>query len=376
MADRRIRKAVMQGDFNLHHKSYETRLKNLKSDIIRWKVDALLVSSTANIRYLTGFTGSSSMVVVTPQRAYFLTDSRYILQAHDEVVKGFKIMFYKKQAEEVCSLLKKLKAKRIGFEGKDVAHDYYKKLKGLVSGGRFISLSDNMSVMRSTKAHEEISMLNEAVRIGTVGFDIAKLCIKDGAVEKDVALKMEYGMKRCGAEKTSFDIVVASGCRSALPHGRASQKKIKNREMIIVDSGAVYNGYNSDETCTFFLGKPTPRQKEIYTIVKDAHDAAIGAVRPGVKASCIDDIARTVIKSAGYGKYFGHGTGHGVGLCVHEAPSISSLDNTLLEENMVFTIEPGIYLSDFGGVRIEDMVVVTNNGCSVLTKVSKEMTVL
>ncbi|MBI5682992.1 MAG: aminopeptidase P family protein [Deltaproteobacteria bacterium] len=355
--------------------SNELRLKNLRSKMPACGVDAVIITSVPNIRYLTGFTGSSSVLVITLHTAYFLTDLRYISQAHNEV-KGFRIKGYKRQVDWVSSLLMRLKAKRIGFEGKEVTHDYYRKLKSLVSGKKFISLSDNISALRSKKDEGEISLIKEAVKIGTKGFDIAKMRIKDGAVEKDVAFKMEYGMRRCGAEKTSFDIIVASGHRAALPHGRASRKKIKSGEMVIVDSGAVYEGYSSDETCTFFIGKPTRRQKEIYTIVRDAHDAAIDAVKPWVKASVIDSTARRVIKGAGYGRYFGHGTGHGIGLCVHEMPSISSFDDTLLEENMVFTIEPGIYVPDFGGVRIEDMVMVTRDGCDVLTKVSKEMTVL
>lgn len=355
--------------------SRDTRLKRLQSNLIEWKIDAALITSFENIRYLSGFTGSSAVVIAAQNKGFFLTDSRYTAQAHDEV-EGFKIIEYKKQIDEVVSLFKKIKAKNIGFEGSNINYDYYKKLKHFLKGRRIFSLTEKLNAIRIKKDAAEIEIIRHAARIGTKGFDIAKRRIKDGAVERDVAIAMEFGMKKIGAEKASFDIIVASGKRAALPHGRASMKKIKKGEAIVVDSGAVFKGYNSDETCTFFVGKFGKEYRDIYNIVKEAHDAAIMAVKPGVKASSIDKIARGIIKKAGYGKHFGHGTGHGIGLLVHEAPKISKFDNTMLEENMVFTIEPGIYMPEWGGVRIEDTVRVTKNGCEVLTKTSKEMTVL
>lgn len=353
----------------------DTRLKRFQSNLLEWKIDTALITSFENIRYLSGFTGSSAAVIVTNANAFFLTDSRYVTQANNEV-DGFRIIEYKKQMDEVVSLLKKVKAKDIGFEGSNINYDYYKSLKNFLAGRRIFSLTEKLNVIRIKKDAAEIEIIRQAARIGAKGFDIAKRRIRDGAVERDVAIAMEFGMRKKGAEKASFDIIVASGKRAALPHGRASMKKIKKGETIVVDSGATFKGYNSDETCTFFTGSPTRKQKEIYNIVKDAHDAGIDAVMPGVKASSIDAAARGIIKKAGYGKYFGHGTGHGIGLLVHEMPKISKFDNTMLEENMVFTIEPGIYMSEWGGVRIEDMVRVTKNGYEVLTRVSKEMTVL
>ncbi|MBI5892497.1 MAG: aminopeptidase P family protein [Deltaproteobacteria bacterium] len=353
----------------------DARLKRLQYNLLEWKIDAALITSFENIRYISGFTGSSAVVIAAQNKVFFLTDSRYITQAHDEV-EGFKIIEYKKQIDEVVSLLKKIKAKDIGFEGNNINYDYYKKLKNFLANRRIFSLTEKLNAIRIKKDAAEIEIIRQAAKIGAKGFDIAKRHIRDGAVERDVAIAMEFGMRKRGAEKPSFDIIVASGKSAALPHGRASTKKIKKGEAVVVDSGAVYKGYNSDETCTFFTGSPTRKQKEIYDIVKDAHDAAIDAVMPGVKASSIDAAARGIIKKAGYGKYFGHGTGHGIGLLVHEMPKISKFDNTMLEENMVFTIEPGIYMPEWGGVRIEDMVRVTKSGCEVLTRVSKEMTVL
>ncbi|HBO85121.1 MAG TPA: integrase [Deltaproteobacteria bacterium] len=330
-----------------------------------------------NIRYFTSFTGSSAAAVVTPDSGFFLTDSRYMTQAYNEVcVRGIKIKGYKKQIEQVACLLNQSKVKRVGFEDKGITYEYYQKLKSKLTGKRLIPLSDEVNRLRIKKDEAEIETIRDAVRIGKRCFETAKRCIRAGVIENDIAVAMEFEMRKEGAEKAAFDIIVASGKRASLPHGKASLKAIKRGEMVVVDSGVMYKGYNSDETCTFFVGAVTKKQRDIYNIVKEAHDAAIECVMPGVKTSDIDKTARGIIKKAGYGKYFGHGTGHGVGLQVHEMPSISCTDNTVLEEGMVFTIEPGIYIPGWGGVRVEDMLVVTADGCEVLTNVSKDITVL
>lgn len=324
---------------------------------------------------MSGFTGSNGIIIITEGRAFFLTDSRYITQASEEVC-DFRIKLYKKQFEEVALLLKKLKSKFIGFEGKGLTYEMYHKLKRLLSGKKLTPILDDIDRIRCKKEADEIKKIKKAIELGTAGLCAAKKYIEPGIVERDIALKIEMTMKKKGAQGLSFDIIVASGSRASLPHAKASDKRIKKNELIIVDLGAKLQGYNSDETCTFIVGKPTTKQKEVYQIVKDAHDMAIEAVMPGVKASYIDSVARYFIRSAGYGKYFGHGTGHGVGLAVHEWPNISPYNDSIVEEGMVFTIEPGIYIPKWGGVRIEDMVLVTKDGCEVLTEMSKEMQVL
>ncbi|MBI3753035.1 MAG: aminopeptidase P family protein [Deltaproteobacteria bacterium] len=351
------------------------RLKKIQDNLSSLKIDALLITTPENIRYLSGFTGSSGVIIITEHQSIFLTDSRYAAQSKDEV-SGFKIKTYKKQIEEVASLINKLKHKRIGFEAKGLTYETYRKLKSLLRNKKLIPVSNGIDKIRSTKDTEELKVIKKAIHLSSIGFDTAMNCITPGALERDVAFAAEMAMRKNGAQGLSFDIIVASGKRAAFPHGKASQKKIRRSEMVIVDLGAQYNGYHSDETCTFVVGKPDKRQKKVYHAVKDAHDKAIEAVSPGVKASYIDSVARDFIQHAGYGKYFGHGTGHGVGLQVHERPTISPYNDEILEEGMVFTIEPGIYIPDWGGVRIEDMVLVTRDGCEVLTEVSKEMKVL
>jgi Xaa-Pro aminopeptidase len=200
--------------------------------------------------------------------------------------------------------------------------------------------------------------------------------IRPGVPEREVALGLEFAMKNAGADDKSFDFIVASGPRGALPHGKASDKKIQVGELVTLDFGAVYRGYHSDETVTVAVGTPDSRQKEIYSIVRDAHDKALEAVKPGISLKDLDGIARRYIEGKGYGNYFGHGLGHGVGLEVHEKPTVSFRSEQTAGEGMVFTIEPGIYIPDWGGVRIEDTVVVTQDGCRLLTSVPKELMIL
>ncbi|MBI5287031.1 MAG: aminopeptidase P family protein [Deltaproteobacteria bacterium] len=304
-----------------------------------------------------------------------MTDPRYITQGELEV-EGFKIRGYKKQIEGVISLVRRLRIKRLGFEGKGMSYDYYLGLRKGLSARGLIPVSEGIDRLRAVKDPWEVEAIRKAIRISTKAFDVAKGAIAPGVRERDVTLKVEFDMKAHGAEGVPFDVIVVSGARAALPHGRAASKRIKRGDLVIVDMGATCNGYHSDETSTFVVGKPTRRQREVYQVVKGAHDRAIEGIRPGLKASYIDSIARGVITRAGYGDYFGHGTGHGVGLAVHEAPTISPFGDATLEEGMVFTIEPGVYIPGWGGVRIEDMVLVTSQGCRVLTSMPKEMTIL
>jgi Xaa-Pro aminopeptidase len=340
-----------------------------------WKVDILLITTPENIRYLSGFTGTSGVIVITAHEAFFLTDSRYAAQSEYEV-SGLRVKIYKRQTEDIASLINRLKPGRIGFEANGLTYEMYRKLKGLLQGKRLVPLFDNIRRIRAIKSAGELKLIRRAVGLGAVGYNVAMECITAGVRECDAALTIEMEIRKKGADALSFDIIVASGIRAALPHGKASTKVIKKKETVIVDLGARYQGYHSDETCTFIVGKPSRKQKEVYQIVKDAHDRAVEAVRPGVKASYVDSVARGFIKDAGYGNYFGHGTGHGVGLAVHEWPNISPYNDDVLEESMVFTIEPGIYIHGWGGVRIEDMVIVKKDGCEVLTEVPKDMVIL
>ncbi len=333
-------------------------------------VDGLFLTKKETIRYLAGFTGSSAFLVITPGEGYFLTDSRYTTQAKAEV-QGFKIEACTGKLEDVLLFIKGLKIKSLGFEGENVSFDKFKKIEKMLSSMDLKSASGWIDEFRLKKDAQEIASIKKAIDISSEAFKEVVDLIEEGSVEKDIALELEYRIKKGGADDISFDIIVASGSRSALPHGLASRKKICHGDTLVIDFGSTWQGYSSNETCTLFMGTPDKEQKKVFQIVKDAHDRAIECVRPGVKASDVDNAAREIINNAGYGDNFGHGTGHGVGLEIHEKPVISSSSDAVLDDGMVITIEPGIYIPDWGGVRIEDMVLVTDNGCEVLTYSSK-----
>lgn len=339
--------------------------------------ECLLLTDLANIRYLTGFTGSSARVVLTARGAWFFTDFRYDSQARVEIGQrsGFKIVILKKGwIEGVAALILRLKRESLSFEENFLTYGAFRELKRALGGVRLKPVSGLVEKLRLVKDPLELKELGKAIEIADAGFKEAARLIRrcsKGLTELDVCAAIERVLKKKGAIGPSFDIIVASGARSALPHGIASGKRIKKGELVIVDMGSLYKGYHSDATRTYITGAPTKRQLKIYDLVRTAHDLAISSIRPGVKAADIDRAARDHIERAGFGKYFGHGTGHGTGLNIHEGPSISPKSKDVVEQGMVFTIEPGIYVPGFGGVRIEDMVLVTNDGAEVLTKASQ-----
>jgi Xaa-Pro aminopeptidase len=353
----------------------QERINRIKRILRDDHLDGILITCLENVHYLSEFTGSDAALVMTETKGYFLTDSRYTTQAREEV-SGFEIIEYKKKIEGLSDLMKDLGLRGIGFEPHNVTYGTYRELAEKVSAGELISIDERIRNIRAVKDDEEIGRIKRAIDIASKSLRENIWRITPGTQEREIALELEFSMRRNNAENVAFDTVVASGGRSALPHGKASEKRIDKDDSVIIDFGSRYRGYYSDETCTFFCGKLNRRQKEVYQIVKDAHDKAIASIRPGRKAMELDAVARGWIKEAGYGDYFGHGTGHGVGLAVHENPVIGPESKDGLEEGMVFTVEPGIYIPGWGGVRIEDMVLVTENGCEVLTGLSKEIGVI
>jgi Xaa-Pro aminopeptidase len=352
---------------------YESRLESVHKLLNAHEADGILFTSLENIRYLSGFTGSDGAVVVTSQKSFFLTDSRYWTQAEAEI-KGSEIVHYRKKVEGIASLLSDLQLKRIGFESPALTVALHRSLaEKLGSDARLLPFEDEIKNLRAVKDPGELALLRKTIEIASGALDHALTITREGVLEKDVAFEMEFFMKRNGAESLAFDIIVASGPRAALPHGKASDKRISRGDLILFDYGAAFDGYHSDETCTVICGSPGAEQEKVYQIVKDAHDRAIESVRPGIPIHEVDAAARDYIKECGYGDYFGHGLGHGVGLAVHEDPPINAENKGIIQEGMVFTVEPGIYIPNWGGVRIEDMVRVTSNGAEVLTRQPKEL---
>jgi Xaa-Pro aminopeptidase len=355
---------------------HENRLRAAHKIIESRSLDGILFSGLENIRYLCGFTGSDGSLLVTPKESIFLTDSRYWTQAEEEV-KGSRIVHYKKKMDGIVSLLADLNLKTIGFESGNLPFSLYHSLSGKWgSQGTLIPLETELKNLRAVKDARELALMRKAVEIASNSFLYATERIREGVLEREIALEMEFFMKQHGADGLGFDIIVASGKRAALPHGRAGTKRIEKGDFILIDYGTCFQGYHSDETCTVVLGDPSPEQKKIYQIVKDAHDRALERVRPGVPVQEVDRAARDHIGQCGYGEYFGHSTGHGVGLAVHEDPGVNSENKDLIQEGMVFTVEPGIYVPGWGGVRIEDMAVATPQGAELLTYLPKELRVL
>jgi Xaa-Pro aminopeptidase len=355
---------------------FEERVKSVRRIMDLNQLDGILFSSLENIRYLCGFTGSDGAFVITHKKSFFLTDSRYWTQT-DEEVKGSQIIHYKKKMEGIISLLSDLKIKTVGFEPTSLAFSSYQFLLGkLANEIKLIPLEDELKNLRAVKDAQELTLVRTAIDISFNAFFHMMGILKEGILEREVALEMEFFMKRNGADAIGFDIIVASGKRSALPHGRASDKKIEKGDFVLLDFGSGFQGYHSDQTRTVICDKPSSKQKKIYQVVKEAHDKAIEMVRPGISIREVDAAARDHIRDQGYGEYFGHGTGHGIGLAVHEDPVINGENKDLIQEGMVFTIEPGIYLPDWGGVRIEDMIRVTSKGAEVLTYLPVELNVI
>jgi Xaa-Pro aminopeptidase len=351
------------------------RISSARGYLDRFGVEAIIFLGLPNIRYLTGFTGSDGALVLGRDNGWFLTDSRYTTQASIEV-KGVEVLEYRLKKDGIAALLTAESINKSGFEAEHTTVSFAQMLGKELPDVELVTIGSELDDLRIIKCVDELRLLADSAAIASQALLGIMELVRPGVRERDIALELEFAMKRGGAEEKSFDFIVASGARGALPHGKASDKVIRSGELVTIDFGAVYGGYCSDETVTLALGNPDNRQREIYSIVKDAHDKALEAVRPGIALKELDGIARKYIEEKGYSNYFGHGLGHGVGLEVHEKPSVSFRSEQIAEEGMVFTIEPGIYIPDWGGVRIEDTVAVTRDGWQMLTGVPKELMVL
>jgi Xaa-Pro aminopeptidase len=351
------------------------RISKARGCLERTGADLLIVSNLSNIRYLTGFTGSEALLVLSQAEGWFLTDSRYTSQAGAEVT-GARVLEVANRMEALASILTEAATAKIAFEANFTSVSVYQELVRRVPGVEFVPADAELSAIRSVKDAGELQTLERVAAIASRAFQEITGEIRPGALESEVAWALEVAMRRGGAEGKSFDFIVASGVRGALPHGRASDKVIAAGELVTVDFGALYQGYCSDETVTVCLGEPDERQREVYETVRLAQQLAIEAVRPGISFREVDAKARDYIAAQGFGQYFGHGLGHGIGLDVHEPPTASPRGTGIVEEGMVFTVEPGIYIPDWGGVRIEDSVVVERDGCRRITQVPKALIIL
>ncbi len=342
------------------------RIKALRKKVLALPADAMMVTDLANLRYLSGFTGSTAMMLVTGRGQYVFVDSRYALQAKKEC-GGVTVVPITRTPDDLIKKAVALKIGRLAFEPWGMSHESFLALRKKTGGIKLVKAGRFVQELRRKKDEDEARLIGKAASLARDGLAQVMGSAKPGMKESDFAFLLETRLRELGSGPAPFPTIVASGPRGALPHGVASDRKMKKGDLVTVDYGGIYNGYQSDQTVTFCLGKPNARQREVYNVVREAHDAAIEKLAPGVKASDVDKTARDIIAAAGFGQYFGHGLGHGVGLETHEGPTLNPRTRDVLEEGNVVTVEPGVYIPGWGGVRIEDMALITGNGYRLLT---------
>ncbi|WP_066060629.1 M24 family metallopeptidase [Neobacillus soli] len=351
------------------------KIEILRSELSANGIDGMLITSPYNRRYISNFTGSAGVVLISADKALFITDFRYIEQASKQC-EGFEIVkFSGSIPQEVALLAKKLGIQKLGFEEDYITYSSFKVYDKEVEV-ELVPITGVIEKLRLIKTDAELKILKVAADIADAAFKHILEFIRPGKTELEVSNELEFFMRRAGATSSSFDTIVASGSRSALPHGVASNKVIESGDMVTMDYGAYYNGYVSDITRTVAVGNPDPKLKEIYDIVLEAQLQGMAGFKPGITGKEADALTRDYITEKGYGEYFGHSTGHGIGLEVHEGPGLSMKSDIILEPGMVVTCEPGIYIPGLGGVRIEDDTLITKVHNEALTHSTKDLIIL
>lgn len=355
------------------------RIEKLLNILQDQNLDGILLIKDANLRYLSGFTGSESYIVISKKGKVFITDSRYTEQAEQEC-PGFEIIKWRLPnpdlPETIKSVCDRFDIKKLGFEKDCVSFSLYEKLRNGLGDVELVGTTRLVEKLRSVKDKDEIERIKKAAEITDKAFDEVLNFIKPGVTERDIERELAYFIRKIGADDIGFPIIVASGENSSKPHAVPSNRPVKVGDFITVDVGSMYNGYRSDMTRTVVLGKASEEQIKIYNAVKKSQEASINIIKAGVKCKLVDKLARDVLKEEGIEGIFEYGLGHGVGLEIHEEPSMSPRSLSTLDEGSVVTVEPGIYLPGWGGVRIEDTVVVTKDGCEIITKSPKQLIVI
>ncbi len=355
----------------------EARLRRLRQRMEGDSLGSLLITSTLNVQYVTGFSGSAGQALITPDRAVLFVDSRYFLQAEREapLFEQVRVVSPKKAFEVVAEFVQGLALQELGFET-SLAYGTYAEIGEKLPGVRLRPAKEMVEGLRLVKDAAEIESHRGAAAIVDACFGHVLPLLRPGITEREIAIEIECFMRRRGAEREAFESIVASGPLAASPHARATEKVIAHGELVKMDFGAMFQGYAADLTRTVAICDADEKQREVYHVVLEAQELAIAAMRPGVKGSDVDKVARDHIAARGYGDYFGHGLGHSLGRHVHDGQALSPTSEVVLEAGMVVTVEPGIYLPDWGGVRIEDDVLVTATGVEVLTQAPKAFTVV
>lgn len=351
---------------------FQQRCQDVAARLPELKADCLLVSSAANVRYLSGFDGSNGLILLTPRETHFFTDPRYAIAAGAKVAAKVHVV-KGPLTNAAAAMVKRKHLKKIAFESAATTFDAYTHLLSqLPLGASVVPARKIIEERRMIKSNAEIATIRESVLINSEAYQRVLGRVRPGVREIDIAAEIEFQMKMLGAEKPSFDTIVAAGPRTALPHAHPTDYLLAGNELLLIDMGASLRGYSSDMTRTAHLGKVPRRVQDLYRAVLEAQLAGIDAVREGTTAGQVDAVTRKVLKKHKLDKAFVHSTGHGLGLEIHEMPRLGKKDPTTLKAGMAVTIEPGVYIEGVGGIRIEDTVLVTRTGCEVLTPTSKE----
>ncbi|HXE31070.1 MAG TPA: Xaa-Pro peptidase family protein [Terriglobales bacterium] len=356
---------------------YQRRQARARDRFSSLAVDAWLVSHLPNIRYLTGFSGSNALLLLTSSRAWLFTDGRYREQAANEVQAAGVVIPPRGDLWKAAAA-RAARAPTIGFEAEHVTVAQRARFLHHWPGKahRLRPTQNGIEALRSIKDPEEIAAIRRAVELASSVFAATAAAARPGMLETELAGRLEFALRQAGGEGLAFDTIVASGPRSALVHGRPAPYPLPRRGFVVLDYGVILGGYVSDMTRTVHMGKPDRRARDLYARVLEAQQAALAALRPGVACAAVDQAARRPLQRAGLGKFFPHSTGHGVGLEIHEAPRLAATATELLAAGQVVTIEPGVYVPGWGGIRIEDVALITENGAEVLTPTPKAMLTL
>jgi Xaa-Pro aminopeptidase len=351
-------------------------VREANADFAELNIDALLITGAENVRYLTGYTGSNGLLLLTRQGPIFFTDPRYEIQSAKEVSCRIVVVRQGPLIRAAAVMIQKKRLKRVGFERAHLSYDTYLFLDESIGDAQLVGIGPLVEYQRMVKTDDELALIRQSVNTNSAAFARVAKSIRVGMSERDVAAEIDYQMRRSGAEKPAFDTIVAAGENSALPHARPGSRKLAGDELLLIDMGTFQEGYASDMTRMLHLGPVAAKTRRMYNAVLEAQLAAIDTVREGVAAARVDHAARSVLASYKLDKTFTHSTGHGLGLEIHEPPRLGKRDKTRLQAGMAITIEPGAYIENFGGIRIEDTIVVTRNGCEVLTPTPKELITL
>ena len=351
------------------------RLKRLRQGLVQKEIDGIFVSQPENRRYLSGFDGSSGYLLITPQNTVLATDFRYVEQAREQASDYEIVQIVGDTENWFPRLVAEPSLSRLGFEEGHVTFAVYRQLSDILNKAhsrlRLVPVDGLVESLRAIKEPEEIELITQAAELSDKAIEYIEDTVRAGMTEKEAAWEIEKFMRENGSQTIPFDIIVASGPNSALPHARPSHRQINSGEPVVIDIGARFGGYSSDLSRTICLGTPDDTFKKVYDTVLGAQLAAISIIKEGMSGNEADSLARTVIEQTGYGEAFGHALGHGVGLAPHEQPRLGHNSSELLTSGMVFTVEPGIYLTGWGGVRIEDLVVMENGEIRMISKAKK-----